>query len=169
VLLAVDPASAASLAGNEGEAWTRAQPVKAACLDVGLRSLPRPRATFALGIDDPVYLSVHSAAAHLAPKGGALIQSIKYGGTDAVADERALERLLDRFQPGWRELIVHRRFLPSMVVANALVTPSAPRPSVATSVRGLYLAGDWVGDEGLLSDAALASARAASKAILAET
>jgi pyruvate/2-oxoglutarate dehydrogenase complex dihydrolipoamide dehydrogenase (E3) component len=36
-----------------------------------------------------------------------------------------------------------------------------------TAVRGLYLAGDWVGDEGMLADAALASARAAAKAILA--
>jgi phytoene dehydrogenase-like protein len=169
VLLAVDPGTAASLAGDAGETWTRAQPVKAACLDVGLRALPRPRSTFTLGIDEPVYLSVHSAVAHLTPKGGALVQLIKYGGNDAVADERALEALLDRFQPGWRELIVHRRFLPSMTVSNALPTPSSPRPGVATSVRGLYVAGDWVGDEGLLSDAALASARAAAKAILAET
>jgi hypothetical protein len=34
-------------------------------------------------------------------------------------------------------------------------------------VQGLYIAGDWVGDEGVLSDAALASSRAAAKAILA--
>lgn len=169
VLLAVDPTTAASLAGNAGEAWPRAQRVNAACLDVGLRALPRPRATFALGIDEPTYLSVHSAAAHLTPKGGALIQLVRYGGSDAAADERALEAMLDRFQPGWRELVVHRRFLPSMTVSNALVTPAHPRPSVNTPVRGLYLTGDWVGDEGLLSDAALASARAAARAILAET
>ena len=30
-----------------------------------------------------------------------------------------------------------------------------------------YIAGDWVGDEGLLSDAALLSARAAANAIIA--
>ena len=64
---------------------------------------------------------------------------------------------------------MHRRFLPSMTVSNALVTPQTRRPDVRTSVRGLYVAGDWVGSEGILSDAALASARAAARAILAET
>ncbi|MEO8036771.1 MAG: amine oxidase, partial [Acidobacteriota bacterium] len=73
----------------------------------------------------------------------------------------------DTIQPGWRDLIVHRRFLPSMTVSNALVRPGVSRPPVTTSVKGLYLAGDWVGDEGLLSDAALSSARAAARAILA--
>jgi hypothetical protein len=47
------------------------------------------------------------------------------------------------------------------------VTPSTVRPDPVTPLRGLYLAGDWVGKEGMLSDAALASARAAAKAILA--
>lgn len=167
VLLAVDPATAAELAGDAGSEWTNAQPVTAACLDVALRSLPRPDRTFALGIDTPHYFSVHSAFAQLTPKGGALIHLAKYGARDPVADERALEDLLDRMQPGWRDVLVHRRFLPSMTVSNALPTPAAPRPSPITSVRGLYIAGDWVGNEGLLSDAALASAKAAAKAILA--
>jgi hypothetical protein len=69
-------------------------------------------------------------------------------------------------QPGWRDVLVHRRFLPSMTVANALPIPDAPRPSAVTNVRGLYIAGDWVGSEGMLSDAALSSARAVAKAIL---
>jgi len=69
-------------------------------------------------------------------------------------------------QPGWRQFVVHRRFLPSMRVSNALVTPGATRPTPATPVRGLYLAGDWVGAEGAMADAALSSARAAAKAIL---
>ena len=155
-----------------------------ACLDVALSKLPVPRANFALGVDTPLYFSVHSAAAQLTPKGGALIHLAKYRkeqqATDeeldgskprrtsaAVEDEQQLEELLDRMQPGWREVLVHRRFLPAMTVSNALVTPSAPRPSPITSVKGLYIAGDWVGDEGMLSDASLASARAASRAILA--
>lgn len=167
VILAVDPATAAELAGDVGKEWTNAQPVTAACLDVALRSLPNPKRLFALGIDAPVYFSVHSAFAQLTPKGGALIHLVKYGAGDAKTDERMLEDLLDDMQPGWREVLVHRRFLPSMIVSNALVTPSSPRPSPITGVRGLYIAGDWVGDEGLLSDAALASAKAAAKAILA--
>jgi phytoene dehydrogenase-like protein len=167
VLLAVDPGTAAELAGDIGVSWPDAEPVTAACLDVALRSLPRPRRTFALGIDRPLYFSVHSAFAQLTPKGGALIHLVRYGASHPVEDERALDALLDEMQPGWREVLVHRRFLPSMTVSNALVRPGAPRPSPVTSVRGLYIAGDWVGNEGLLSDAALASARAAAKAILA--
>jgi len=184
VLLAVDPVTAADLAGDAGNDWRAARPVTAACLDVALRSLPQPKNTFALGVDAPLYYSVHSAFSQLAPRGGSLIHLAKYRkeqqGTDeelegsrprrtsaAVEDEQQLEALLDRMQPGWREVLVHRRFLPAMTVTNALVTPTAPRPSPITGVRGLYIAGDWVGDEGMLSDAALSSARAAAKAILA--
>ncbi|HUP59920.1 MAG TPA: FAD-dependent oxidoreductase [Thermoanaerobaculia bacterium] len=185
VLLAIDPETAAELAGfaDFTKPWLAVHPVTAACLDVGLRSLPNPKKTFALGIDDPLYYSVHSAFAQLAPKGGALIHLLKYrreqtatneefdgerprrGG--AGDDERELEALLDRMQPGWRDVLVHRRFLPAMTVANALPTPELPRPPVQTPVRGLYIAGDWVGGEGLLSDASLASARTAARAILA--
>jgi phytoene dehydrogenase-like protein len=183
VILAVDPTTAAELAGDTSLSWPVARPVTAACLDVALRSLPNPKKTFALGIDRPIYFAVHSLWAQLAPKGGALIHTIKYrkeeSATDveieterprtaaSAADERELEALLDRMQPGWRDVLVHRRFLPSMTVSNALMTPNAPRPNPVTDVKGLYLAGDWVGDEGLLSDAALASARCAAKAILA--
>jgi phytoene dehydrogenase-like protein len=159
--------------------------VTAACLDVALRGLPQPKNTFALGIDRPLYYSVHSAFAQLAPKGGALVHLVKYNkdrhGTDeelegsrprrtsaAIDDEQELEALLDRMQPGWREVLVHRRFLPAMTVSNCVVTPNEKRPSPVTSVRGLYIAGDWVGDEGVLSDAALWSARSAAKAILGE-
>ncbi len=185
VILAVDPDTAAELIDNAEltAQWTQGRPVTAACLDVALRSLPKPKNLFALGIDQPVYFSVHSAYAQLTPKGGALIHTIKYRkeqrgvevdvederrrATVASDDERQLEELLDRMQPGWREVLVHRRFLPAMTVANVLVTPSMHRPAAVTPVRGLYIAGDWVGEEGILSDAALASARTAAKAILA--
>ena len=187
VVLAVDPSSAAELVGDSPMTapWTALTPVTAACLDVALSKLPDPDQTFAVGIDRPLYYSVHSAAAQLGPKGGALIHVAKYRrkpavvtdeelessgarrSAEAVADERELETLLDELQPGWRELVVHRRFLPSMTVTNALVTPHTQRPQPATPIRGLYIAGDWVGNEGQLSDAALASARAAAKAILA--
>lgn len=180
VVLAVDPQSAYELAGHVGAEWPKTTPVTAACLDVALRSLPNPKKTFALGIDEPVYYSVHSSFAQLTPKGGALVHLVKYrkesratnqeidGGTTTVnEDERMLEQLLDRMQPGWREVLVHRRFLPAMTVSHALAVPSKRRPSPTTPVRGLYLAGDWVGDEGWLSDASLASARAAARAILA--
>src|ERR1051326_4354503 len=137
------------------------------------------------GIDRPLYYSVHSAWAQLTPKGGALIHVAKYRKSGAAqdeelettasrrtpaaaADETELESLLDEMQPGWRERVVHRRFLPSMTVSNALVRPGVARPAAVTKIKGLYLAGDWIGDEGILSDGALASARTAAKAILSE-
>jgi phytoene dehydrogenase-like protein len=149
-------------------------PVRAACLDVALNRLPNPGARFALGIDAPLYLSVHSAAAELAPEGGALIQVAKYLPPDHGArpedDEHELEHLLDLVQPRWREAIVHRRFLPDMIVMNAIAsaewngTLGRPGPAVH-DVPGLYVAGDWVGSEGLLADASLASARQAAAMI----
>jgi phytoene dehydrogenase-like protein len=146
-------------------------PVRAACLDLALSRLPEPRARFALGIDRPLYLSVHSAVAKLSPDGAALIQLAKYldgADDDPRSDERELEALADLVQPGWRSAVVERRFLPSMIVSNALVTAemggAAGRPSAAVEgMLGVWLAGDWVGPDGLLVDASLASARRAAR------
>ena len=181
VVIAAGPDTAAELldgaAGEAARQWAAASiPVRAACLDVGLTRLPRPRATFALGVDRPLYLSVHSAAAsRLAPEGGAMIHVLKYSGADtgnAKADERELEGLLDLIQPGWREVVVEHRFLPSMLVSNAVPTAKGGglrgRPDVAVpGADGVYIAGDWVGPEALLADASLASARRAAEAIAA--
>lgn len=149
-------------------------PVRAACLDLALSRLPMPKATFALGIDRPHYLSVHSAAAHLAPEGSAMIHAAKYLSPDhndsAETVEKELEGLLDLVQPGWRKAVVHRRFLPDMIVMNALPlaslagTRGRPGPQIV-DVPGLFVVGDWVGEEGLLVDASLASARAAAELI----
>jgi len=140
VILAVDPVTARELAPDLD--WPETTAVTASCLDVAL-----------------------SRWAQLTPKGGALLHAVKYGeGTEAE-----LEAIVDEMQPGWRDLVVHRRFLPAMTVSNALVQPDgkATRPRAATAVSGLYVAGDWVDEGGILSDAAFASARAAAKAILA--
>ena len=90
--------------------------------------------------------------------------------TDAKFDERQLEGLLDLVQPGWREVVVDRRYLPNMVVYHALVTAEAggtagrPGPTVP-NIANLYVAGDWVGPQGMLADAALASAKRAAQLI----
>jgi len=181
IIIAAGPTEASALvAGDHGELhrWAReAVPVKAACLDVGLRRLPQPRALFALGIDQPLYLSVHSAVARLAPQQGATIHLAKYLPTDGAEDHRAdkqqLEGLLDLVQPGWREEIVEQRFLPSMTVYGALATAAAggtagrPGPAVP-DIRNLYVVGDWVGTQGLLADASLASAKQAARLIAAK-
>jgi phytoene dehydrogenase-like protein len=173
VILAVSPGAALALApGVEALARCseRATPVRAACLDLGLSRLPAGRALYVFGVDRPIYLSVHSASARLAPEGAALVHLVKYLG-DPAGDgdpEGELEALMDQVQPGWREVVVERRFLPSMVVSNALVGAEerglAGRPGVAVpGVRGLAVVGDWVGPEGMLADAALASARQAAE------
>lgn len=168
VLLAIEPEGVSALV-EDGLALPDFEPVTAACLDVALSRLPLPKKTLAFGIDRPLYFSVHSRWAQLTPKGGALLHTAKYRLPGADVSEAELESLIDEMQPGWRDVVVHRRYLPSMTVSNALVKPGMRRPDVRTSIRGLYLAGDWVGGEGLLSDAALASARDAAKAILADT
>jgi phytoene dehydrogenase-like protein len=135
VLLAVEPATARELIGQVS--WPEMTPVILSTIDVALSKLPQPKNTFALGIDRPLYFSVHSRWAQLTPKGGALIHVSRYGG----GDEEELERLLDEMQPGWREHVVHCRFLPSMVVSNALMAPApSTRPAPVTPNPGLYLA-----------------------------
>jgi len=179
VVVAADPDTVAELLSGSAQATARrwaaaAIPVKAACLDLALSKLPQPRATFALGIDRPLYLSVHSAVATLGPHGTAVIHVAKYLGnaaSDPKADEKELERLMDLVQPGWRDLVVQRRFLPDMLVSNALPTAAmggnAGRPGPAVpDADGVYVVGDWVGPDGLLADATLASAKQAANMIL---
>lgn len=181
VVVASSPSAAVAMV-EDAERTSLAQwaneaiPVRAACFDLALNRLPRPNDTFALGIDRPLYFSVHSAAAQLAPEGFALIQAAKYLSPEhnetAENVERELEGLVDLVQPGWREAIVYRRFLPEMTVANAIPlagrdgTRGRPKPMV-NDVPGLFVIGDWVGDEGMLVDASLASAKQAALALTA--
>src|SRR5215208_5483770 len=101
------------------KAVKEAKPVHLACLDVALSSLPQKDVLFALGIDSPLYYSVHSAAARLAPENGALIHVAKYLGASIQSkpkeDGQELEELLDLLQPGWRNVVVKKRPLPNMV------------------------------------------------------
>jgi hypothetical protein len=69
-------------------------------------------------------------------------------------------------QPGWRASAVYERFLPEMVVVGWLPTAEsgglAGRPHTSVpGLRNLFVAGDWVGAEGMLSDAAFASGKRA--------
>ena len=153
-----------------------AKPVRMACLDIALSSLPDKNTLFALGVDRPLYFSVHSAIAKLAPENGALIHLGKYLGTSIEPkpreDQQELEEFLDLLQPGWREVLVKKRPLPNMVVSNTAVNAAAGgldgRPDVRIA-DNLYIVGDWVGKEGgLLSNSSFASARRAAQLILNE-
>ena len=156
--------------------WSEdASPIHAACLDVALKSLPRPEYQFAIGLDRPLYYSVHSRSAKLAPENGALIQLAKYlpsDSTQSAADlGKELEALMDDLHPGWRDVLQSKRLLPRMLVSNAVVSSKRggmdgrPGPAVA-GVTNLFIAGDWVGPEGMLVDASLASARQAARVAL---
>jgi phytoene dehydrogenase-like protein len=132
-------------------------PADVSSLDLGLRKLPKRR-TFALGIDEPTYFSKHSPPKH---KDGVLMTAMSY----AAEPLEQLERLADTVLPGWRDEVMVHRHLPKMTPVSAVASP-AKRPAV-TRGDGIFLAGDWVGDEGWLVDAALASGVAAAKAAIA--
>lgn len=150
-------------------------PAQVACLDLALRRLPNPRYPIVQDLDRPRFFSTQSRYARVAPAGAALIHAFKQidprQPSDPALDERELEALLDIAQPGWRDLLVWRAYLPRIEAVGLLPTAAGggyagrPRPQVA-GLAGLYLAGDWVGHEGFLADTSFASARAAARLVL---
>ncbi|MCL4265499.1 MAG: FAD-dependent oxidoreductase [Anaerolineae bacterium] len=178
VILAVDPQTASQLLPEQAQLrqWAAtAVPVQAACLDVVLRHVPHPDRRYVLGLDQPLYFSNHSAVAHFGPD-GSVIHVAKYlppGASDAAQDEAELEAMLDLVQPGWRAELIERRFLPHMTVVNDLARADNGglhgRPGYALPhSQRLYLAGDWVGPQGWLADAAIVSGKRAAELALEE-
>ncbi|WP_435923116.1 phytoene desaturase family protein [Paenibacillus sp. DYY-L-2] len=160
---------------DEAAMYQQLIPVRAACLDLVVSGMPRPKTKFVLGANVPWYYSNHSAVAALSDRPGTeVIHVMKYlpvlEETDPKQDERELQGFLDSIQPGWREHVTKQRFLPSMLVSHSLVTaangglPNRLGPEVKGR-PGLYVAGDWVGSEGLLLNASLASAKEAARLI----
>ena len=179
-VLAIDPEGAVDLLDRPDDArptiWTaECTPVRAASLDVALDRLPRPHQQVAFGLDRPLYYSVHSASAELAPEGVAVLHVMKYLGTDSdsppQAVERELEAFLERLQPGWSAHVVARQFLPGLMVSHSLPRADggglAGRPGAAVEgCPNVFLAGDWVGPDGMLADASAASAREAARRVV---
>jgi phytoene dehydrogenase-like protein len=150
-------------------------PVATACLDVALDRLPAPGNPVVQDLDGPRFASAQSVYSRVAPEGSALVIAFKQLDPrrpgDPGEDERDLEDLLDRTQPGWRDVLVRRQYLPRIESVGAL--PLAARGGFAgrpgprvPGIEGLYLAGDWVGPEGFLVDASVASARRASEIVI---
>ncbi|WP_028608815.1 phytoene desaturase family protein [Paenibacillus harenae] len=174
LLSLLDPA----LQPEEAEMFKRLIPVHAACLDVVMDGMPKPKTTFAIGADYPWYFSNHSAVAKLTCEPQhSVVHVMKYlrPGTDSNAkqDEQELEQFMELVQPGWTRHVMQRRFLPRILVAHAVVAAAnggyAGRPGTEVKARkGLYLAGDWVGPEGMLVKASLASAKSAALSIMKE-
>jgi phytoene dehydrogenase-like protein len=152
-------------------------PGRLACLDVALRRLPSPRHPVVQDLDGPRFMTAQSLYSRVAPEGEALIYTFKQldpaNPGDQRENERDLEDLLDAAQPGWRDVLVKRQYLPRIEAVGALPTAAgdgfAGRPdSRGPGIANLYLSGDWIGPEGFLSDASTASARRVAQLLLSQ-
>ena len=193
LLAGMGPVEAASLLGSVPDelGWGSIGPVmRASCLDLGV-SRPASHAVL-FAVEDPLYLSTHTPPARLvsdevAEAGGGIVQLLRYLAADENPDPDATRAelgaharrvgldpagppsALGRPADGSADSgVVEQRYLHVMTVAHGMPTVAngglAGRPPVAVEGRpGLFVAGDWVGTEGLLADAAVASGRAAAR------
>lgn len=180
VVLATGPRDASKLVGGgEHPALRRLVdglvPGRVACLDVALSNLPSRDVHVVQDLDGPRFMTAQSLYSKVAPEGAALVYTFKQLDPrmpgDPREDERDLEDLLDAAQPGWREVLVDRQYLPRIEAVGGLPTAEsggfAGRPGTRVpGLEDLYLAGDWVGPEGFLVDASAASARSAARSVL---
>ncbi len=158
VLATGTPATMSTLLG--GQCWESAgPPVTAACLDLVTSRVPSPG--YVVDADGPMYVTVQSPPGAQAPAPGAVVGAIRYGARSATEDRPELESLvaLAGVDP---DDVCTSRFLASMTVSGGTPGPEhggmAGRPGIdASGLPGVFLAGDWIGPEGLLADAALKS------------
>lgn len=164
------PASALALVGASGADLGLGPAAEVSCLDLGIRG--EPPHPVALGLDVPIYASLHSSPGGRAPVGHSVVALAEYlaPGVEPSSDR------LDAFASAMGidgAAIVTRRYLHRMAACTAIATASAGglagRPTVDEPGRlgghpGTFVAGDWVGPEGHLADAVFASARAAALA-----
>lgn len=170
VLAAGTPDACATLLPAAPPAWEGLGPsVQVACLDMGLAS--PPRLAVVLGLDRPLYLIRHAPPAQLAPPGASVVHAMRYlhagEQTPAVELRASLEEhaRLAGIEP---DAVERSRYLHRMVACGALPTPEsgglAGRPTVAdTGFDGVFAAGDWLGGDGHLADAALATGEDAGR------
>ena len=152
------------------ERASKLRPAFAASFDVALKKVSYPRRRFALGLDEPVYFSVHSGAADVGPEGITVLHVMKYldpeNARSPETTKRQLEHILEELQPGWQSSVVWQRFLPHLQAVSDI--PASQKGGTAgrcpvdvADCPGVFVAGDWVGRTGQLADAAVASARTA--------
>lgn len=155
------PEAFAKLLGNDAPP-APGPAAEVSTLDLGLTRVPRKGRLFSLGIDEPDYLSRHSPPEM---KDRALLSLASY----SRQPREKLERMAETVQPGWRDHATLQRFLPRMVVISAIATPAtgglAGRPATDRG-DGLFAAGDWIGPDGWLVDAAISSGASAAAAAL---
>jgi phytoene dehydrogenase-like protein len=170
VIAAVDPSTLARLLPGDSvaERWARAAvPLRAACLDLGVRELPHPERRSVQALDAPLYFANHSVYARLAPEGCHLLGLIHYlaPGEDGRASEPKLRAFLERIQPGVWERAMVKRFMPNLIVHNDLPGQERAR-RVHPKLAGMSLVSDVSSARYMLADAVLDSARAAVHDVL---
>jgi len=163
IIAAGGPALASKLLGRSFDVGPA---VEVSCLDLGLRR--RPDHDVVLGGDTPFYFSNHSAVADLAPPDQHCAAGLQYLTAGAEPDADGIRDFV-RHAGVSNDDIVHARKLHRMTAVSALATAAggglAGRPQVTgTGHENVFIAGDWVGPEGHLADAAIASGKAAAEA-----
>jgi len=153
-----------------GRRWdTVGDPVTAACLDVVTRRVPAPG--YVLDADRPMYVTVQSPPGAQVPAPAAVVAALRYGARSADEDRPELESLVALAGVHGQDVCTSR-FLASMTVSGGSPDPEhgglSGRPRIdASGLPGVFVAGDWIGPEGLIADAALKSGHDAGLAAAA--
>ncbi|MBU6452068.1 MAG: FAD-dependent oxidoreductase [Cyanobacteria bacterium REEB67] len=182
VILAVPPAQVAQLlpeaiAADVRQALDKCVPGRVAGLDICLKKAPAPKTVYGLGVDEPLYYSMHSSAAKLTAEAEqALIHMAYYLPHGEVGNERHEARMLsvlDRLQPGWQDELVYKRYLPEMTAdyGQPLASQSGVQglASPILPLANVFAAGDFVGSNKFLADGAVTSALRAADLLLEQT
>jgi 2-polyprenyl-6-methoxyphenol hydroxylase-like FAD-dependent oxidoreductase len=169
VMASGGPEVVTRLLGRDDAGWVEqaGPPQRVACLDIGTTSAPVAH-PFLLSADEPLYVSHQAPVARLAPVDHALYSAIRYldpRDRFTAADNRAaLQRHCERAGIGDAGRSVLDRFLASSVVTWGRPQVGVDRPSGhELGSRGVFVAGDWIGDR-LLADASILSGAAAGRA-----
>ncbi|EOS8271400.1 TPA: phytoene desaturase family protein [Bacillus cereus] len=160
--------------GTSLQRWSeQSVPVTVAALDIGLRRLPNPTHQFALGLDQPIFFTNQSRAAKLSDDGSIAVSLIKYHNPvlemkHTHEDKELLESTMDLLHPNWKREVVAQQYLPKITVVYDFLhinRVEKPGPNIP-EMPGVYVAGDWVGHDEILADAAVASGKRAALHIL---
>lgn len=160
VLVALELGDAAKLLGRE-LSWPSAGGL---ALDIGLEHRRGDPGTI-LDLDHGLFIQAQHASA--APAGHRLYQAhCGFGPTQSTEDARArIEDVFDHAFPRWRQRVTFRRQMNVAGRTGAVDYPGKSwhdRPEIEQA-RGVYLVGDSVASDGVLSEVSFSSAREAAR------
>jgi hypothetical protein len=107
-------------------------------------------------------LTAHRGADLAPERSDAVVVAAGNGTRNAAADKASLQAHLEQLGVGEADIVTQRslaRMIVSSTIPRAATGWLAGRPTMTSSGRRsrVFLAGDWVGPQGVLSDAALVS------------